>query len=185
MTGPVRALLGSEASVAQLDAALEAASKSVDVERLLAEAKLKELPFHEMAESHQFSICRAEVLRALQESRVAFLYMELTQMLPMWLSAHQVGGRMTMSGENDMAGGWAGDPRAVRDANDGVRYFRSWTQFLGAFIKMMIVMVATEMVSWPFILTYLSQLIQMAEQERLDTGSCFLTILYDDLLRKN
>ena len=92
---------------------------------------------------------------------------------------------MTMSGENDMAGGWAGDPRAVRDANDGVRYFRSWTQFLGAFIKMMIVMVATEMVSWPFILTYLSQLIQMAEQERLDTGSCFLTILYDDLLRKN
>ena len=50
---------------------------------------------------------------------------------------------------------------------------------------MMIVMVATEMVTWPFILTYLSQLIQMAEQERLETGSCFLTILYDDLLRKN
>ena len=166
MTGPVRALLGSEASVAQLDAALEAASKLVDVEKLLAEAKLKELPFHVMAETHQFSICRAEVLRALQESRVAFLYMELTQMLPMWLSAHQ------MSGESDMAGGWAGDPRAVRDANDGVRYFRSWTQFLGAFIKMMIVMVATEMVSWPFILTYLSQLIQMAEQERLFSLPC-------------
>ena len=87
MTGPVRALLGSEASVAQLDAALEAASKSVDVDKRLAEAKLKELPFHVMAETHQFSICRAEVLRAMQESRVAFLYMELTQMLPMWLSS--------------------------------------------------------------------------------------------------
>ena len=57
MTGPVRALLGSEASVAQLDAALEAASKSVDVEKRLAEAKLKELPFHVTAETHQFSIC--------------------------------------------------------------------------------------------------------------------------------
>lgn len=197
MQSPCKDMLGAEVTSQRLSAAMEACNTTVAVDELLKKVGLQNLQYSLLAEQHWFGVARAAVLKARQAGEaVPFMYMDLTAsgVLPVWLSQDQIGGRLMLPGESDFTMDANSKMNSVSDlsrlfkqATDNPRYFRSWEQHQGAFLKMIIVLVSTEMLPWSTVMTYWGTLLKLAEEERGEGGhvSRFLTILYDDLQRKS
>ena len=101
---------------------------------------MDEMPFHLIPSAVVFRAMLAEVSKAAEESRVPYLYCDLTcrEMLPLWLPEEAVGGKLVLPGAlesqpvSDAGGAHAMEhlfTKALRAMTQHPRFFRSMSQW--------------------------------------------------------
>ncbi len=137
-------------------------------------------------------VAATEVAKSKTPARAPFIYADITSkwVLPLWWPPDAVGGRSQLSGDYDLMPDSGASSstltaltQALKVASPQPRFFRNMQQWLAAFLKYAAAAVATEQVTWTFILTHLGTVLKLAEDEKLNQGP-FLAILYDDLARR-
>ena len=187
-------LVGPDASSMTIAKLLALKSQSVDIPAKLKGASLDKLPYHLQAGTIVWRILEADNASAIAASRkTAFAYVDLTakELLPLWLPYDAVGGKNALGSE------WQQyiDPQAASNtiaqlgqalqaATSTKRYFRSFAQWNGAFLKYAAVAVSCGQLSWTNVLTHVNVVCQLHEQQRTSGEALYLPMLYDEFLRK-
>ena len=175
-------------------ARLLAPGKTADVASLLKKAGMEGLSFGLQAEQVLWNSMQQHTEECKVATRTPFLFIDLTskEMLPMWLTPDVIGGKFQLHDDGD----WplrAHAPiaslqdlgKALKSATASPRFFRTVSQWSGAFLRYAVVAVATEQLSWQTVLAHMDIVLQLAEQERMKGNRPFLAFLYEELLRKS
>ena len=184
-------LLGSEASAADVAAAISGTKKEINVQELLKEVGCADLPYELQAEAQLWVALAADGEAAVKAGRVAFTYVDLTakQVLPLWLPADAVGGKSLVPEESwDLAKGGntvAQLGAALRAVTQTPRCFRSMAQWGAAFLRYVPAAVATKHMSWSTALAHHATVLRIYEETRLTEGESILAIVYDQLQRQS
>jgi hypothetical protein len=187
-------LMGQDNSALSLANAITAhSSDKVNVADMLKKAEVPDLPFNNRVDISLFQLLKADAAAATTAGRVAFTYVDFTtkEMLPYWITPDAVGGRSTLPGSAD----FGLDPTspvanlsqftaALKSATAQPRFIRSVAQWVELWMRYAVPAIAAEQITWSIALLHLSNMIQLAEEERIAGHSVYGVILYDDLLRR-
>eukprot|EP00438_Fugacium_kawagutii_P029513 Skav222739 [mRNA] locus=scaffold2390:473992:475065:+ [translate_table: standard] len=181
-------------SSAQSLAKLFVPSKAADVASLLSKAQLANVSFSLQAEQSLWNSMHQHTEECKASGKTPFLYVDLTskESLPMWLTPDVIGGKFQLHDEGEWPlrghipiSSLQDLGKALKSATASPRFFRTVSQWNGAFLRYAIVAVATGQLSWPAVLAHVDNVLQLAEQERMKGNRPFLAFLYEELLRKN
>ena len=146
------------------------------------------------AEQGLWSAMQSHTDEATVANRTPFLFVDLTaaHCLPMWLTPDQIGGKFHLRDDQEWAlhGGQTITNlqelgRALKSATASTRFFRSVSQWNGAFKRYAVVAVAAKQLSWPDVLSHADIVMQLAEQERLKGRPPYLAFVYEEIVRKS
>eukprot|EP00435_Cladocopium_sp_Y103_P029101 s731_g7.t1 len=171
-----------------------APGKTADVAGLLTKAGLKNVTFGLQAEQSLWNSMQQHTDECKASGKVPFLFVDLTgkETLPMWLTPDLIGGKFQIhdDGEWPLQGqvpisSLQDLGKALKSATASPRFFRTASQWSGAFLRYGIVAVATGHMAWPTVLAHMDIVLQLTEQERMKGNRPFLAFLYEELLRKS
>ena len=171
-----------------------APGKTADVAQLLKKVSLEGLSFGLQAEQLLWNSMQQHVEESKLAGRVPFLFVDLTskETLPLWLTPDVIGGKLQLHDDGD----WPLQGRApisslqdlgkaLKSATASPRFFRTVSQWTGAFLRYAVVAVATSQLAWETVLAHMDIVLQLAEQERMKGNRPFLAFLYEELVRKS
>lgn len=188
-----QAMVGGETSAAAVAAALSSASVEVDVHAQLVKAGCPSLPYQLQPDLPVWQAVAAESEAAKKANRVAFAYIDLTakEVLPLWMAPDTVGGKIVLPGEADGAVrgpmnanalGQLG--AALKTALGSPRFFRTYAQWLSAFVRYVPVAIAHGHMSLAAVIGHLGVMSRIVEEGRQKGNSEHLAVLYDEMLRR-
>ena len=165
---------------------------AVDVTKLLESAHLDNMPFHLLPDQEVWQQMKAATAAAHAAGQKPFSYVDLTHrsLLPAWLPAEAVGGKLSLPGSQEWslgtedAGSIAQLQRALQSMAAGPRFFRSLPQWASAFMRFGLAAVGTQQWTWAQILSHQDTVYQVAESEAMQGGTPLTAVLYDDMVRK-
>ena len=184
---------GAPASAQSL-ARILAPGKLADVANLLKDAGLKGISFSLQAEQNLWNHMQQHSEDCKITGKTPFLFVDLTskETLPMWLTPDHIGGKFQLHDEGDWPlrgqvpiASLQDLGKALKSATASPRFFRTISQWSGAFLRYAVVAIATKQMTWQSALSHMDIVWHLAEQERMKGNLPFLAFLYEELLRKS
>jgi len=110
------------------------------------------------------------------------------EVLPIWVPQDAIGGRSIFGSERRQSDASASTlaklGRALQAATSQHKMFRSFSQWVGAFLKYAAVATALKQLTTARVFSYMNVISQIYDEERNGQGLCIVAILYDDVFRK-
>ena len=162
----------------------------IDVAKQLTDSGLEKLPYHLQCERLVWKIMEAENKAASAADRSAFAYINITakEVLPLWLPQDAIGGRSMFGSEFEQADGSATTlaelGKALQAATTHHRAFRSFPQWLAAFLKYSGTAIAMKQLTVARCFAYMNVVAKIFEDEKGQHGVPMVAVLYDDIFRK-
>ena len=184
-------VMGTEASAVSIALALQHGGKSVDVATKLKNVGVGNLGFHLQVDVPVWQLMASETEQAKIDGRVGFSYIDFTSkaMLPVWMPADTIGGRVSgtsnWQGAECAAGTIQALERALKSATHTPKFFRSLAQWTAVYSRYMVTAVASEQLTWAIASAHMDVIMRISEEARASGNSQYLAILYDDLLRRD
>ena len=184
-------VMGSDASALSIASAIQHGSQAVDVSAKLAVAGAQGLGFHLQVDSPVWQLLAAECESAKIDGRTAFSYVDLTSkaMLPVWMPADAVGGKLAGSSDWAVGDGTAGTiqalEKALKAATQTPKFFRSLAQWTAVFSRYSVAAVSMGHLNWATVMAHIDVVMRISEESRVAGASQYLAIIYDDLIRRD
>ena len=196
-------LVGGKAASALTVARLLRGEHQLDVKLALRASKLNRLGFFHTAGDALFKVLhtvRSEwLLEKKEKKKVCFPYVDLTRgdVIAPWLSVEKIGGQSNYAGEGGLDALARTEDverlgKALTSLSAKRRFFRSFDQWLVAFLRFATAAVTCLLVDWDVILLHIYTMTRLKDDERAwgeahfgAQGSTFLMIYYDELHRQN
>lgn len=177
------------ASSALAMAGLLAPVKTVDTVALLASANLSDLPFCLRIEQSLVDKMSAESEQAKRTGRSPFLFVDLAgrEVLPLWITPEQVGGRPDDEAEaldDQSISSLARLGQALNRATEGRRCFSSIVQWTAAFLKYAPFAVSLGHLSWAQVLVHMGTILKMVADEKAEGRGPAVVFVYEEMIRR-
>ena len=192
---PVPPASSNGGTAAVLPTTLAIKSPPVDVYALLEKVGMQGVPSDAIPELLLFTQLEEHAKAAKEESRVPFMFIDLTSkdLLPLWMTPEMVGGTTTLEGEeNELldAGAATGTiqqlHQAFKKATSRPRFFRSISQWLPCFHKYGIAATATGHLTMAAIMGHVHSVCRVELDKRSNAKhSTVHALLYDELRRRD
>ena len=186
------AMLGADPSGVAMTTAMRASKSKVNMVDQLRKAKLENLPHQLRAPLKVWQLMEDHTTLCIDEGRKhKFLYVELTKLLPRWMSVESVGGKATVVAESFCM---PSDPSlttmgqmftAMKTAYGVPQWFRTPTQWFVVFMTQYVPLAtASEHMTWERVHMHVDRMSRMFEEARTENETLHAVLLYDRLLRK-
>ena len=186
----VQDVVGADLSAATVAKLLAAGNDEVDVAKQLKDMNMAKLPYHMQCDRLVWKVLEAESKAANTAKRIAYAYVDITakEVLPLWLPQDAIGGKSIFGSEWGQSDGSASTlaelGRALQAATTQHKVFRSYPQWMGAFLKYAAAAMGMKQLTISQVLSYLNVIAKIYEEEKNSNGCCLVAILYGDVFRK-
>jgi len=180
-------LTGGESSALVLAEALSKGQTGATPLKLMTDAGFADPFYGIIADANVFVLMSAEVALAMKENRQPWIYVDLTSkaLLPQWLVPDAIGGKTVKEFPGASADAVSALGTALKAASQSPRFFRTFSQWLGAFNRFAPAAVSTKLMTSSQVLGYHNVMARAAEEVRAKTGNSYLAFLYDEVHRKS